>query len=93
MPATSAPLKNWEHERSFDSAEQCQVALADLAKEAGPTLRSDHGLTLERAMASADFASRWHRVRRPTPEVNRPGACEPSYRGPGAARWGGLDER
>jgi hypothetical protein len=58
MPATSAPLKNWEHERSFDSAEQCQVALADLAKEAGPTLRSDHGLTLERAMASADFASR-----------------------------------
>jgi hypothetical protein len=56
MPATSAPLKNWEHERSFDSAEQCQVALADLAKEAGPTLRSDHGLTLERA--SADFASR-----------------------------------
>jgi hypothetical protein len=37
---------------------QCQPAHADLAKEAGLTLRNDHGLTLERAMAGADFASR-----------------------------------
>jgi hypothetical protein len=59
MPSSSAPLTNWEHLTSFDSAEQCQVAQAELARKPGPTLRSDHGLTVERAMASADFASRF----------------------------------
>jgi hypothetical protein len=36
MPSSSAPLTNWEHQGSFDSAEQCEVAQAELARKAGP---------------------------------------------------------
>jgi hypothetical protein len=56
-PEYGAPLKDWEQERRFDSAEQCQAAQAELAKKAQPTMDSEKALTLARALASAEINS------------------------------------
>jgi hypothetical protein len=56
-PEYGAPLKDWERERSFDSAEKCQDAQAELAKKAQPTMDSEKALTLAKARASAEINS------------------------------------
>ena len=56
-PEYGAPLKDWERERSFDSAEKCRDAQAELAKKAQPTMQSEKDQTLARALASAEINS------------------------------------